>query len=43
MLEDGPDMSNEDDPDEGRGAVTIAVGAILIFALAVLYCLVQSR
>ncbi len=43
MLEDGPNTSNEDDPDEGRGAITIAVGAILIFAFAVLYILVKSR
>ena len=43
MLQDKPESFSDEDPVEGRGAMTIAVGAVFVFALTVLYILVMSR
>jgi hypothetical protein len=43
MLEDKCTMSTEDDPVEGRGAMTMAVGSVVIFVLTVLFVLVASH
>jgi hypothetical protein len=43
MIEDKCTTSLEDDPVEGRGAMTIGVGSVIVFALTVLFILVASR